>query len=107
MKKRNDQEKIKKIANERIEILFKRAEETFAKNPERANRYIQIARRIAMKLNIRLNKQQKRSFCKHCYSYLVSGNNAITRIRNGNIITYCKICKKYTRIPLTKKRIKA
>ena len=104
--KRNDQAKQKKIAKERIDILFQKAEETFSKHKERANRYIQIARRIAMKLNIRLSKEQKRSICKHCYSYLVSGNNAIIRIRNGNIITYCKECKKYSRIPLSKKNKK-
>ena len=101
--KRNDQEKQKKIAKERIDILFKKTEETFQKHPSRANRYIQIARRIAMKLNIHLSKQQKKSICKHCYSYLISGNNATTRIRNGKIITYCKECKKYSRIPLVKK----
>lgn len=102
--KRNDQEKQKKIARERIEILFQKAEETFPKHPDRANRYIQIARRIAMKLNLHLSKKQKRSFCKHCYSYLLSGSNALTRIRNGNVITYCKECKKYTRIPLPKNK---
>ncbi|HIH15460.1 MAG: ribonuclease P protein subunit RPR2 [archaeon GW2011_AR17] len=99
MKKRNDQAKQKKIAEERIEILFQKAEQAFP-NTKRANRYIDIARHIAMKLNIHMSKKQKRSFCKHCYTYLVSGVNAQTRIRNGNIIIYCKECKKYTRIPI-------
>lgn len=102
MKKSNDQVKQKKIAQERIELLFRQAEKAFPKHMQRANRYIQIARRIAMKLNIRLSKVQKRSFCKHCYSYLVQGKNALTRIRNGKIIIYCQVCKKYSRYPLKK-----
>ncbi|MSR86223.1 ribonuclease P [Candidatus Woesearchaeota archaeon] len=105
MKKNIDPEKQKKLAVERMEILFKKAEDVFTKNAERANRYIAIARRIAMKMNIRLTKIQKRHFCKHCYSFLLSGVNATNRTRNGKIITYCKVCKKYTRIPLTKRKL--
>ena len=102
MKKRQD-EKLQKIAKERIELLFAKAEQVFPKNTERANRYIGIARRIAMKTNLRLTKAQKRSFCKHCYKYIVSGINAKIRIRNKKIITYCNSCKKYTRISLRSK----
>ena len=103
MKKLRDQDKQKKLASERIEILFKKAEQAFTKNAQRADRYIAIARRIAMKTNVRMTKTQKRQFCKHCYRYVLSGVNATNRTRNGKIIMYCKVCKKYTRIPLTKK----
>ena len=102
MKNRKKQKKETKIAKERIEILLEKAEQVYQKNPERANRYIEIVRNIAMKLNIHLSTKQKRSFCKHCYSYLVPGSNALTRIHKGRIITYCKMCKKYTRIPFKK-----
>lgn len=97
------EEKQHKIAKERVALLFEKAKQIFPKDAKRANRYVDITRRIAMKTNLRLTKVQKQSFCKHCYSYLVSGANAIKRIRNGNIITYCKVCKKYSRIPLPKK----
>ena len=105
MKKRQE-EKQQKIAKERIELLFEKAEQIFPENTKRADRYIEIARRIAMKTNLRLSKKQKQSFCKHCYTYIISGINATTRIHNGRIITYCKSCKKYTRIPLSKKPLK-
>lgn len=106
MKKSNDKEKQKKIARERVDILLQKAEEVFPKNTSRADRYVEIARAIAMKTNLQLSKIQKKKFCKHCYAFHQPGVNATTRIRNRKVITYCKLCKKYTRIPLTK-RIKA
>ncbi len=106
MKKKSDKEKQKKIATERVSILFKKAEEIFAKSTTKANRYVTLARRIAMKMNLRLKKEEKLKFCKHCYSYILSGVNAVTRTRDRKLIIYCKICKKYTRIPLNKKPLK-
>jgi ribonuclease P protein subunit RPR2 len=92
------EEKQNKIARERIDILFEKAS-----NSDRSKRYIELARKIAMKLNIKLTKQQKRKFCKHCYTYLKNGVNATTRTHNKKLIIFCEECKKYTRIPLLKK----
>ena len=92
---------IVEIARERIRILFKQAEAIFLKNPTRANRYVELARKIAMKVNIRLTKPQKRKFCSHCYTYLKTGTNARIRTRDKKLIIYCQKCKKYTRIPLS------
>ncbi len=94
------QQKNKNIAKERIEILFKEADKIFKKSPKLANRYIELARKVAMKVNLRIPKQLKRKFCKHCYSYLKPGVNSRIRIHKNKIIIYCKDCKKYTRIPL-------
>lgn len=96
------EEKQNKIAIERINILFEKADQVFDKNKLRANRYVELARKIAMKVNLKLTKTQKRKFCKHCYSYLKPGVNSITRITNHKLVTYCKECKKYTRIILLK-----
>ena len=98
-----DKEKQKKIAKERVDVLFGQAEQIFTKNPVRANRYVDLARKIAMKVNIRMPKRLKRQFCKHCFSFLKSGVNSTTRIRDGKVVIYCRECKKYTRIPLGKK----
>jgi len=105
MKQSNYQEKQRKIARERLEILCEKADEIFSRDTKRADRYVEIARRLAMKLNLRLSKEQKRRFCKHCKKYLRSGNNARIRIREGKIIIYCYNCRKYTRIPITKKGV--
>ena len=97
------QDKNKEIASERINILFDEADKIFKKSPKLANRYVDLARKIAMKVNLRLPRDLKRKFCKHCYSYLKSGVNSRTRIHKNRVVIYCMNCKKYTRIPLTKK----
>jgi ribonuclease P protein subunit RPR2 len=106
MAKPRDREKKKKIAKERVEILFEQAQHTFSKNPKRANRYVELARKIAMKVNLRMPRIFKRKYCSHCYTYLQTGENARIRTREQKLIIYCKTCKKYTRIPLTKKPAK-
>ena len=95
----------KDLAKEKVGELFSQADETFKNSPALANRYISLARKIAMKFNIRLTKY-KRKFCKHCYSYLKPGINSKTRIHKSRIIIYCNHCKKYTRIPLKNGRKK-
>jgi len=94
---------LKQIARTRIKKLFSEADKVFKKSPKLANRYVEIARKIGMKVNLRLPKYIKRKFCKHCYSYLKSGVNSRTRIHKNKVIIYCQNCRKYTRIPLKNK----
>ena len=74
MKKREKRslslEKVK-IARERIDILFSLAEKELEKNPERSRRYIELARNIGKRCNVRLTKGQKRKFCKNCNQLLI------------------------------------
>lgn len=93
--------KQKEIAIERIRILFKQAEEVFP-NKNLANRYVTLARKIAMKVKVRIPKQLKRRFCKHCYKYLQPGVNSRVRTQRGKVIISCFECKKFTRIPIKK-----
>jgi len=104
--KRQIKQEQKKIAKERVKILFQNAEQIFPKNSDRANRYVELARKIAMKVNLRLLKSQKRKFCSHCYTFLKTGVNARIRTRDKKLIIYCQKCKKYTRIPLASKEAK-
>ncbi len=90
------------LAKERIKTLFEQAEKT--KSQELANKYIQTARKIAMKLNLRLPSKYKRRFCKHCYNYFKEGNYRV-RTRNNKLVYYCFNCKKYTRFVLNKKAV--
>ena len=92
MKKREDS---KKIALERVKALLEEAE----KNKNLANRNVTLARKIAMKVNLKIPSEYKRKFCKHCYSYFRSTNCRV-RTREGKVIYYCLNCKKYTRIPI-------
>ncbi|HKL97660.1 MAG TPA: ribonuclease P protein component 4 [Methanocorpusculum sp.] len=93
---------IKKIAQERVDILFERAKE--AKNePELSARYISLAREMAMKQRVRLARSHRRSFCSSCHAFFVPGKNLRVRIQHGKIIYTCGICGAVTRIPLNKK----
>jgi len=94
----------KKIALERIQILFKEAEKVFKKDRKLANRYVEIARKIAMKVNARIPRDLKRKFCKHCYSYLKPGVNCRVRTKQGNVVYYCFNCKKYMKFGYLKEK---
>ena len=96
--------KQKEIAKERVQVLFKQAEETFSKNKALANRYITLARKVAMKVKIRIPLELKRKFCKHCYKFLMPGVNSRVRTRDGKVIISCFECKKFMRIPIKKEK---
>ncbi|NQU98059.1 ribonuclease P [Candidatus Woesearchaeota archaeon] len=88
------------IARERIDKLFSQADEVFSENPELADRYVDLARKIAMKFKVRLKSEYKRKFCKHCYKYLRSGVNARVRTQSGKLVYSCFSCKKFSRFTL-------
>ena len=92
--------KQKEIALERIRVLFREAEEVFQKNKSLAGRYVALARKIAMKVRLRLPLELKRRYCKHCYTLLKPGINARIRVRDGKVIISCLECKKFSRIPI-------
>jgi len=96
--------KQKEIALQRIKILFQQADEAFPKDKARANRYISLARKIAMKVHAQIPQELKRRFCKHCYNYLKPGVNARIRTRPGKVVISCLECKKFMRIPLKIKK---
>ena len=95
--------KQKEIAKERVKILFQQAEEVFSKDKALAHRYVTLARKIAMKVKIRIPIELKRKYCKHCYKFLMPGVNSRIRTRDGKVIISCLECKKFTRIPIKKK----
>ena len=90
---------LKEIARERILELFKQAELRFKKNPELSDRYVEIARKISMKYKVKIPKELKRRFCKHCFNYLFPGVNSRVRLTQKKVVYYCFNCKKYMRFP--------
>jgi ribonuclease P protein subunit RPR2 len=92
----------KKIANERIEILFVEAEKVFPDDKILSNRYVEMARKISMKYNVSLSSEQKRRFCKHCYSYLVPSVNSRVRVRDKMVVNYCLVCKRFNKFGYSK-----
>ena len=97
MKERSKNPATKKIAAERIGILFEQAGQVFHEHPELSNRYVELARKIAMRQRIRIDREYRRRYCHHCYAFLVPGNNMRVRVHRGNVVVTCKECNKQTR----------
>ncbi len=89
----------KDMAQERIVRLFELAEQEFKTNPDRSNRYAQLARRIGMRYRVRMPYELKQRMCRHCHAYLVQGVSASTRLSGTCITTTCAKCGKQMRIP--------
>ncbi len=95
-----------KLARERIKLLFSEAEKAFSEHPERAKRYVEMARKIGTKHNVSLSGGLKKRFCKKCGGFLVPGTNCTVRLDSvkGNIIFTCKSCRTVKRYPYKKKK---
>lgn len=92
----------KKIARERIELLFENATKWADDDSERSRRCIQIAKRIAMKQRIRIPKRYRRIFCAHCQTIQRPGINSRIRIQHGKVIITCLECGQRKRYPVVK-----
>lgn len=84
-----------KIAAERIEILFHEAAK--AKNPALQKRYVQLAKKIGMRYNVRIPGRLKRTYCKYCYYYF--GSDVKRRLKDGFLTVKCPGCGKPSRFP--------
>lgn len=93
------------LASQRIQRLFEQAALQFPKNKSLVNRYVTLARKIQMKVRMRMPTIFKRRFCKHCYAYLQPGVNSRVRTLNKKVVISCFECKRFMRIPLQKKKI--
>lgn len=88
------------IAKKRIKFLFEEAKGPFKSNPKLSNKYVKLARRIAMKYKIKMPSELKKKFCKNCHSYLAPGVNCRVRIHKHRVIYYCLSCRHYMRFPV-------
>ena len=95
----------KTIATHRIHTLMTLAETAALQGHlSYANRYVSLARKIAMRYLIPIPLEYKRNICKHCYAYLLPGQNAHIRLHRGKIITKCQTCHHIRRLPLHHKK---
>ncbi|MBS3056660.1 MAG: ribonuclease P [Candidatus Aenigmarchaeota archaeon] len=88
-----------KIARERITELFNQAENA---EPEFADRYVQIARKIGMRFNVRIPKELRRKFCHKCCSFLQTSRTSRIRTKNHILEIECLKCGKRNRYPMRK-----
>ncbi len=96
----------RQLASQRIQYLFRLARETISEEPQLAQRYAEIARRIAMRTKLRLPKEYKRMICRYCKSFIYPGVNSRVRVqqkREPHMVITCLVCGKIMRIPLKRK----
>lgn len=93
-----------KIAEERIDILFKLAEESFNNHPERSDRYTEMARNIATKYNMRMPRIWKRRFCKNCNKFLKPGINCQIRLQDARVVIKCLECGNVVNFPYIREK---
>ncbi|OGS46526.1 MAG: hypothetical protein A3K66_05670 [Euryarchaeota archaeon RBG_16_67_27] len=95
----------RRIATERMTILFRLAErEALLRHGGRARRYVDLARRIGMRYNVRTPAEFKRRFCKACGAYLIPSANARVRVGHGRIVVTCTGCGAVQRMPFYRER---
>lgn len=100
MAQRPKRSEVKKIARERIDRLMEEAGARAPARPDLARRYVERARRIAMRHRVRIPARDKRRFCRRCHAYLVPGRDARVRIHRGRVIVTCLHCGHQIRIPV-------
>ena len=83
--------RMQEIGLERIYRLFELASQNMEKHPERAKRYIQLAREIGKKTNVTFPNELKSVFCKKCNSFLNKKNSKITK-QDKMLIVKCLSC---------------
>jgi ribonuclease P protein subunit RPR2 len=92
-----------KLAEERIDLLYRFAREVFSEDPSLADRYVEIARRISMRCRVRIPRELKRYTCKGCGGLLVPGANCRVRIRPERgtaVVVTCLKCGRVKRYPV-------
>lgn len=87
----------KKIAFERMRILFEQARLKKDTDPELATRYMRLVERIGKRMDLSVPKEIKRFYCKGCG--IPYGGNARIRIKKGLCFVTCGQCGEIRRIP--------
>lgn len=93
---------VRKIANERIQRLFRLAEQNLLVKPDLTDRYIDLARKIASRNRIHIPQELKRRICHGCKKYLspLTSHTRIRQTREPHITITCHNCGHINRIPL-------
>jgi ribonuclease P protein subunit RPR2 len=96
-------QKQKSTAKKHILELYSLQKENLLCDEGLSQRYTDLIRDLAMSFRLRLPREIKRSFCKHCYAVFTPKNSRV-RLQKGKIVYYCSSCKNFTRIPYYKSK---
>lgn len=97
---------VRKIAAERIEILYGAAVRAFPKGKEISSGYIRTLEEIGRHYKVRIPKDIAAGICKNCSLPLVEGQNLEIRVIAGQRrrIFRCKTCGKTNSLDFTLKK---
>ena len=87
----------KKIAYERMHILFEQAMGKRDTNPDLSSRYMRQVERIGKRMDVSVPREIKRFYCKNCG--IPYGDDTRIRIRKGLCFVTCGQCSDIRRIP--------
>ncbi len=93
------------IAQERVDILFERALKIFHEDPELANRYVDLARKVCMVARVRLPARWRPYICRGCKILVVPSVNCKVRLQSrpgkgSRVVKTCLKCGHVTRYNL-------
>jgi len=103
-KRRFAKERIKHLAQARIEILWQQALRNMENRPEVARFQMRSARKIAQRSRTKIPRHISRKICKQCGTILIPGKSCTVRIRHNrakHMVVTCTECGKVRRYYLT------
>ena len=86
---------VKQIALERMQILIDNALSNAKTNPQLAQRQALLARKISMRLKVKMPYGLRMVFCKKCKSFIAPGINSRIRVGRTSIKSVritCNFC---------------
>ncbi len=106
-KKKRTKDEMQHIALERVDILFDRALRIFHEDPDLANRYVDLARKVCMVARVRLPGRWRSYVCRGCKILIVPSVNCQVRIQSrpgkgSRVVKTCLKCGHVTRYYLRK-----
>lgn len=97
-KRRISQKDVSKIGEDRISRLIELSEEAVRENrPDRARRYVELARRIGMKTRTKIPQEWR--YCKNCLIPLMPGRTCRVRLSSHKVCITCGMCGTVRRLP--------
>ncbi|MDP9210473.1 MAG: RNase P subunit [Thermoproteota archaeon] len=76
---------IERIATERIEILIDNALREMHNDENLSQSYAKLARKIAMRVRIRMPYLMRQLFCRKCKQFIVPGFNSRMRVGRAKV----------------------
>lgn len=82
-----------RAARQRIADLFElAAREWGGGHPGLSNRYVELARKVGARYNVRIPPDYRELYCRSCSVYWVEGRTVRTRLRHQRRVRTCLIC---------------